>query len=341
MASSTTSTNSNIYFENGTCKCPNANVGETGTISGTLYTVVDNSTIQGQVNNGNGNLCTTKVTNMSSLFTVNRSFNSNISFWDTSNVNNMENMFAGATFNQNISGWDTSNVTNMKTMFALAIGFNQPIGNWDTSNVTSMEDMFLEASSFNQPIGAWNTSNVINMSCLFCQARVFNQDIGNWDVSNVTNMSSMFNTATAFNQDISNWCVPSITSTPTDFATNSALASSNYPVWGACPQTYTVTVTAQNSSNYTLTGSDKNGQVSGNDPGITINTGDTLTFNVDASGHPFYLKTQQGTGTNNLVSGINNNGTENGTITWTPTTAGTYYYQCSLHNDMYGTITVN
>ena len=28
VASSTTSTNSNIYFENGTCKCPNANVGD-------------------------------------------------------------------------------------------------------------------------------------------------------------------------------------------------------------------------------------------------------------------------------------------------------------------------
>ena len=38
---------STIYFENGTCKCPNASVGETATISGTLYTVVDNSTIAG------------------------------------------------------------------------------------------------------------------------------------------------------------------------------------------------------------------------------------------------------------------------------------------------------
>ena len=46
---------SRIYFENGTCKCPDASVGETATISGTTYTVVDNSTIQGEVNNGNVN----------------------------------------------------------------------------------------------------------------------------------------------------------------------------------------------------------------------------------------------------------------------------------------------
>ena len=35
------------------------------------------------------------------------------------------------------------------------------------------------------------------------------------------------------------------------------------------------------------------------------------------------------------------NGATNGTVSWTPTAAGTYYYQCSLHNGMYGTITVN
>ena len=55
IASSTTASSSTssdtIYFENGTCKCPNASVGETATISGTLYTVVDNSTIAGEINN--------------------------------------------------------------------------------------------------------------------------------------------------------------------------------------------------------------------------------------------------------------------------------------------------
>ena len=229
-------------------------------------------------------------------------------------------------------------------MFRNNPSFNQDISNWDVSNVTDMGVMFNTAAVFNQDIGNWNTSNVTNMRSMFEDQKnnstVFNKDIGNWNTSKVTDMSRMFKGASQFNQDLSGWCV-SPTPSNTEFATNSGLSQSNYPVWGTCPQSYTVTVTAQNSSNYSLTGTDRNGQVTGNDPRITINTGDTLTFNVDASGHPFYLKTQQGTGTNNLVSGINNNGTEDGTITWTPTTAGTYYYQCSLHNDMYGTITVN
>ena len=106
-------------------------------------------------------------------------------------------------------------------------------------------------------------------------------------------------------------------------------------------ETYSINVTASSSSNYTLSGNDRNGSVSGSDPSVTINVGDTIDFVVDASGHPFYLKTVQGTGTGDLISGVTNNGATNGTVSWTPTASGTYYYQCSLHNGMYGTITVN
>ena len=107
------------------------------------------------------------------------------------------------------------------------------------------------------------------------------------------------------------------------------------------PETYTINVTASNASDYTLSGSDRNGDVTGNDPSVTLNVGDTIDFVVDASGHPFYLKTVQGTGTSDLISGVTNNGATNGTVSWTPSATGTYYYQCSLHNGMYGTITVN
>ena len=105
-------------------------------------------------------------------------------------------------------------------------------------------------------------------------------------------------------------------------------------------QSYTINVTAQNSANYQLSGNDRNGTVTGNDPTVTVALGDTLNFNVDAPGHPFYLKTQSGTGTANQVIGATNQGTENGTVTWTPSATGTYYYICSLHGGMVGTIIV-
>ena len=85
---------------------------------------------------------------------------------------------------------------------------------------------------------------------------------------------------------------------------------------------------------------DVNGTVSGDDISITINNGDTLSFDVNAPNHPFYIKTVQGTGTDNQASNVTNNGTIGGVVNWTPTGAGTYYYQCSVHDGMYGTITV-
>ena len=103
---------------------------------------------------------------------------------------------------------------------------------------------------------------------------------------------------------------------------------------------YSINVTASDSSDYTLSGTDLNGSVSGDDPALTFIVGDAITFSVNASGHPFYIKTQAGTGTDNQASGVTNNGAESGDVVWNPTASGTYYYQCSAHADMVGTITV-
>ena len=98
--------------------------------------------------------------------------------------------------------------------------------------------------------------------------------------------------------------------------------------------TFNINVTAANSQDYTFSG-----DVAGNDPTINIKVGDTIVFNVNAPGHPFYLKTQAGVGTGDLVGGVTNNGTTNGSITFTPD-EGVYYYQCSLHGGMFGSIIV-
>ena len=106
-------------------------------------------------------------------------------------------------------------------------------------------------------------------------------------------------------------------------------------------ETFSINVSAASFSDYSLSGRDRNGTVSGNDASITIKVGDTINFNLSVAGHPFYIKTSQGTGTNNLANSVSRNGSESGTVSWTPNAVGTYYYQCSLHSGMYGTITVN
>ena len=101
-------------------------------------------------------------------------------------------------------------------------------------------------------------------------------------------------------------------------------------------ETYFIDVSAESIENYILSGKDKNGYVTGNDPTVTVNKGDTIVFNVDAFSHPFYIKTEFSRGggdqvTTGTLSG--NPGTQNGKLSWNTTgvLAGKYYYVCSPH----------
>ena len=106
------------------------------------------------------------------------------------------------------------------------------------------------------------------------------------------------------------------------------------------PKSYSINVTNIGSGAYNLSGNDRNGSVSGNNATVNINVGDNITFNVNASGHPFWIKTVQETGELNGVTGVNNNGSQNGSVSWTPSSSGTYYYICQYHGNMNGIISV-
>ena len=105
---------------------------------------------------------------------------------------------------------------------------------------------------------------------------------------------------------------------------------------------YSINVGNSGASAYTMSGSDRNGSVSGSNPTININSGDTLTLNVNASGHPLFIKTFNSTGTGNQVTGASGQGASNGTIVWNTTgiSAGTYHYNCQFHGGMHGLIVV-
>ena len=103
---------------------------------------------------------------------------------------------------------------------------------------------------------------------------------------------------------------------------------------------YNISVTSNGMSDYKLSGKDRDGNVSGNDPSIKYKVGDQITVMVTASGHPFYLKTKASLGTGDQISGVSNNGTVNGNVTWKPSYAGTYNYACSRHTNMFGVITI-
>jgi len=99
--------------------------------------------------------------------------------------------------------------------------------------------------------------------------------------------------------------------------------------------TRTFTVTNSGASAYAIDGV--------NNSSLTLIRGFTYNFSVNASGHPFWIKTAQVTGTGNAYSnGVTNNGTAVGTITFTvPYDApDTLYYICQFHSSMTGVINI-
>ena len=96
------------------------------------------------------------------------------------------------------------------------------------------------------------------------------------------------------------------------------------------------TVTAPNSQVYTIDGS--------NNPTLELLRGFTYIFDINATGHPFWIKTSQTTGTGNTYNtGVTNNGIASGLLTFTvPYNApSTLYYICQHHSAMVGTLSIS
>lgn len=108
---------------------------------------------------------------------------------------------------------------------------------------------------------------------------------------------------------------------------------------------YEVNVTNSGTSAYSLVGWDTNGSFTAtNNKTINMLTGSIIKFIIDASGHPFWIKTASGTGTGNAYSNTAyiwaNVGREVGEVIFNPPVAGTYYYNCQNHSGMAGQIVV-
>jgi hypothetical protein len=102
-----------------------------------------------------------------------------------------------------------------------------------------------------------------------------------------------------------------------------------------------VLVTSYNVTNSAATAYTINGT---NNPTINLFRGVTYYFNVNASGHPFWIKTSPVTGTGSAYSsGVTNNGTDVGIITFAvPFDApSTLYYICQIHSSMQGQINIS
>ena len=79
------------------------------------------------------------------------------------------------------------------------------------------------------------------------------------------------------------------------------------------------------------------GTTADNNPTLYLTRGETYEFDINASGHPFYIKTTNSTGTGNAYSdGVTNNGTQSGTIKFVVQmdAPDTLHYNCQYHSSM-------
>ena len=97
-----------------------------------------------------------------------------------------------------------------------------------------------------------------------------------------------------------------------------------------------ITVINSGSGSYTIDGNAN--------PTISLIRGNTYNLEINATGHPFWIQTVSGGYSSNNIysSGVTNNGSERGTITFVvPNDApNTLYYACQYHSSMQGMITI-
>ena len=140
----------------------------------------------------------------------------NLTYFDTSNVINMSNMFINcyALSELDLSNFNTSKVTAMQGMFAgdrnlKSIKFGQ---NFDTSNVTRMGVMFNDCKSLTElDVSKFNTSKAIDMNYMFGGLPNIYLDLSNFDTSKVTNMMFMFANSNFTSLDLSSFDTSNVT----------------------------------------------------------------------------------------------------------------------------------
>ena len=146
------------------------------------------------------NIDTSQVKSMRGLFDTCTSLQTiDVSSFNTTHVNNMENMFAYCNNLTQILGLEklnTKKVESMASMFYYCTNLQSlNLSNFDTSNVTNMGWMFCKCESLTSlDMISFNTSNVTNMESMFAHCRNLTEilNLEKLDTSKVENMTSMF-----------------------------------------------------------------------------------------------------------------------------------------------------
>lgn len=115
------------------------------------------------VGNGLDKWDVSKVNDMSYMFSsCNALDGDKLVNWKTDSLVNAGSMFSNMQFDSDISGWNTSKLQNVVNMFAYNAAFNQDISGWNTQSLRKIDLMMRDNTAFNQDLSGWDVSNVIS-----------------------------------------------------------------------------------------------------------------------------------------------------------------------------------
>jgi len=214
-----------------------------------------------------------------------------------------------------------------------AIGPTGPLTPWQskTANYTAVTKDYIVANTVG---GAWTLTLPASPSS---GDFVVIADVGNWATTNLAvarNGSTIEGVVDNIDLDIANAIVTFLYDSNTW-----QVFSSIGPIGPQGPQGVT------GARAYTVTEAGGVFVIDGaNNPVLNLLLGFTYTFNITATGHPFYIQTSSGSfNAGNLYNtGVTGNGTQNGTLTFAvPYNApSTLYYTCGIHSGMGNTINI-
>jgi len=125
---------------------------------------------------------------------------------DTSRVRNMSYLFSGLRLKSlDLSRWDTQNVISMDRTFACAEIDNLKITNWSTISLWSIAQMFYNFKTEELDLSHWNISNLWDTYYVFEGAEIKRLDLSNWDTRNIQDIIGMFKNANISELLLTNW----------------------------------------------------------------------------------------------------------------------------------------
>ena len=218
---------------------------------------------------------------------------------------------------RNATGFTLADV-NVGTLYGQYAGFDSDFNAKSTSDLSEGSNLYYTTARHDSDTLAQVTSSYV-------QAR---QD---YAYASLTGAPNVLDSA-----DV----VALVTENSTDSAAITALVDSAY-IRVRRPAEARFNIVNSGASAYAFTGDGF--PTSDNNPTLFLTRGMTYEFVVNASGHPFWIKSGPSTGTGDQYNdGVTNNGTQSGTIKFTvPMDAPkTLYYVCQYHFSMIGLIRI-